>query len=86
VADQFAETRTFLVKKPTRLCVATSVDSSKLVSPEAALVCFKVKPATGQPKHAKKLGVHVNHAFGPGQLDTVKEEELCLPSGLQLPQ
>lgn len=87
VADQFtAKARTLLVKKPTRLCVATSVDGSKLVSPEAALVCFKVKPAKGQPKHAKRLGVHVNHAFGPGQLDTVKDEELCLPSTLQLPQ
>jgi hypothetical protein len=85
VADQFAETRTFLVKKPTRLCVATSVGGSKLLSPEAALVCFKVKPAKGQPKHAKRAGVHVNHVFGPGQLDTVKEEELCLPSTLELP-
>jgi hypothetical protein len=86
VADQFsAKAKTFLVKKPTRLCVATNVDGSELLSPEAALVCFKVKPAKGQPKHAKRLGVHVNHAFGPGQLDTVKEEELCLPSSLQLP-
>jgi hypothetical protein len=47
-----------------------------------ALVCYEAKPAKGQPKHAKRGGVHVNHQFGPAQLDTVKEEELCLPSNV----
>jgi hypothetical protein len=26
------------------------------------------------------LGIHVNNQFGPEQLDTVREEELCVPS------
>ena len=80
VADQFAAVRTFDVKKPTHLCYASSVDGGKVANLDVALVCFKVKPAKGQPKHEKRLAVHVNHAFGPGELDTVKEDELCLPS------
>jgi hypothetical protein len=80
LADQFAAVRTFDVKKPTHLCYASSVDGGKVANLDVALVCFKVKPAKGQPKHEKRFGVHVNHAFGPGELDTVKEDELCLPS------
>ena len=44
------------------------------------LMCYQAKPATGQPKHVKVLGIHVNNQFGPEQLDTVKEEGLCVPS------
>lgn len=43
-------------------------------------MCYQAKPATGQPKHVKLLGIHVNNQFGPEQLDTVKEEEFCVPS------
>jgi len=33
-----------------------------------------------QPKHAPVPGLHVNDQFGPEQLDTKKEVELCIPS------
>ncbi len=33
-----------------------------------------------QPKHEKGVGIHTNNQFGPEQLDTIKEEELCVPS------
>jgi len=82
VADQFAEARTFDVKKPTRVCLAVDKNGEGIPRPDDALVCYKAKPAKGQPKHAKRAGVHVNHPFGPAQLDTVKEEELCLPSNV----
>jgi hypothetical protein len=85
VGDQFAPGRTFDVKKPTHLCVTASVDGVKLTGAPVSLVCFKTKPARGQPKHQKRHGVFVNHAFGPGQLDTVKEDELCLPAQVQEP-
>jgi hypothetical protein len=32
------------------------------------------------PKEGVALGIHVNNQFGPEQLDTVKEEEFCVPS------
>jgi hypothetical protein len=38
-----------------------------------------------QPKHERVLGIHVNNQFGPEQLDTIKEEELCVPSEKSLP-
>jgi hypothetical protein len=83
VADQFAKgARTFDVKKPTRVCLATDKNGEGTPRPDDALVCYKAKPAKGQPKHAKRIGVHVNHQLGAAQLDTVKEEELCLPSSV----
>ena len=33
-----------------------------------------------QPRHEKLTGVHTNNQFGPMQLDTRKEVELCIPS------
>lgn len=37
-----------------------------------------IKPR--QPRHAKVSGIHTNNQFGPMQLDTRKEVELCIPS------
>ena len=82
VADPFAEARVFDVKKPTRVCLATDKNGEGIPRQNDALVCYKAKPAKGEPKHVKQAGVYVNHQFGPAQLDTVKEEELCLPSNV----
>ena len=82
LADAFGAARTLDVKKPTRVCLGTDRDGGGIPRPGDALACYQAKPAKGQPKHAKRAGVHVNHAFGPAQLDTVKEEELCLPSNV----
>jgi len=38
-----------------------------------------------QPKFQKATGIFVNNQFGPSQVDTTKEEELCVPSELPLP-
>jgi hypothetical protein len=43
-------------------------------------MCYQAKPATGEPKHVKVLGIHVNNQFGSEQVDTIKEEEFCVPS------
>lgn len=51
--------------------------------------CGGVKRQTNlclpQLKHEKVLGFYTNNQFGPEQLDTVKEEELCVPSTKTLP-
>jgi hypothetical protein len=81
----------FDLKKPTRLC--TSVEKTRLpdgepepIKNEAThLMCYQAKPATGEAKHVKVLGIHVNNQFGAEQLDTIKEEELCVPSEKILP-
>ena len=33
-----------------------------------------------QPRHEKVFGLYTNNEFGPGRLDVVRDEELCLPS------
>jgi hypothetical protein len=44
-------------------------------------MCYQVKAAAGQPKHAKVVAqIHTLNQFGPGQLDTIKESELCVPA------
>lgn len=82
LADQFDGTaRTFDVKKPTKLCLPVDKNGEGIQSTEHLLVCYSAKPARGQTKHAKRAGVSVANQFGSGQLDTLKEESLCLPSG-----
>ena len=88
LADQF-EDKEFVVTKPTKLCTPVDKNGEGFVNPKGKdgqhLMCYKVKPASGEAKHAKRTGVHVNNQFGPEQLDTIKEEELCVPSKKTLP-
>ena len=54
--------------------------------PLVNLALAQVKPAKGEPKHAKVVGLFVNNQFEPEQaeqLNTVKEEEFCVPSVVQ---
>jgi len=37
-----------------------------------------------QPRHNKVLNIHLNNQFGPERVDTKREEELCVPSQIQL--
>lgn len=81
VADQFTDpAKLFDIKKPTRLCTPVSKNGEQIKNPERHLVCYRAKPAKGQPKHQKRFGVFVNNQFGPGKIDSIKEDELCLPS------
>ena len=79
VADQFGNKR-YGLKKPSRLCTPVDKNGEGINNPDAHLLCYKVKPARGEPKHSKVLGLHVNNQFGPERLDTIKEQELCVPS------
>jgi YVTN family beta-propeller protein/cysteine-rich repeat protein len=80
VADQF-ETRLYDVKKPRRLCVPVDKNGEGIPHPAANVMCYQVKRASGQPKHARiaKL-IHTANQFGTGRLDTIQEEELCVPA------
>lgn len=44
------------------------------------LMCYQAVKKAGQPKHKPVVGIFVNNQFGPEQLDTTTEEELCVPS------
>ncbi len=62
-----------------------SMDSGGILDPVTHLLCYKVRPAQGEPRHAKRSGVHTANGFGAGQLDTLKEEKLCLPAAIAVP-
>ena len=49
------------------------------------LLCYQIRPAPGELKHVKVANIHTNNQFGPMQVKTVKEEELCVPSLKTLP-
>ncbi len=70
----------FDLKKPTRLCNPVEKNGEEKKNPDTHLMCYQAKPAKDEPKHIPMTGIHVNNQFGPEQLDTIKEEELCVPS------
>ena len=85
VADLFENVRTLDVKKPSRLCAPAGLDGGAVLQPASFLLCYRVKPARGEPRHTRRSAVHTANAFGAEQLDTIKEDELCLPAALALP-
>ncbi len=80
VVDQFNQAKTYDIKKPLRLCNPVSVSGAPIQDQEAHLLCYQIRRALGQPNHVRIDHIHVNNAFGPEQLKTIKDEELCLPS------
>lgn len=82
VVDDFTGgPKVFDVKKPTRLCTPAQNGLSPIQSPGGQLMCYQVKPAAGASKHAPVVGrLHTNGALGQERLDTVTEDEICIPS------
>jgi hypothetical protein len=87
LSDQFdPKQRSFDVKKPTKLCLPVDKNGEGIQRPDELLVCYSAKPAKGQRKHAKRESVSVANQFGVGTLDTLKEDVLCVPSAVALPE
>lgn len=83
VIDQFAQPRVVDLDKPTRLCLAAGKNDEPVKDLSARLMCYRAKLAVTvppQPKHVKVPGIFISNQFGPGQVDTVKEDEFCVPS------
>jgi hypothetical protein len=81
VGDQLIDPPKFFnLERPTRLCTPVDKNGEGIKSAAAHLMCYQAKAAGGQPEHVKVLGIHVNNQFGPERLDTVREDELCVPS------
>ena len=86
VDDQFTDgAKLFDLTKPTRLCNPVDKNGEGIKDPTAHLMCYQAQPAVGQPPHQQRTGIHVNNQFGAEQLDTIKEEEFCVPSEKILP-
>jgi hypothetical protein len=80
LTDQFAAARSFDIKKPATLCNPVDKNGEGIKNNTRHLLCYAVKASKKQPKHAKQAGLYVNNQFGPGRLDTKKEEAVCLPA------
>jgi CSLREA domain-containing protein len=82
VVDQFGQPKTYDVVKPTLLCTPVDKNGEAPGAETHAdhLVCYQAGPAPDEPKHVKVSGLHLSNQFGPGRVDTIKEEELCVPS------
>jgi hypothetical protein len=81
VKDQFTDqSKAFEMKAPTRLCNPVNKDGEGIQDPDNHLLCYPVKPVKGEPVHVKRSGVNLDNQFGSLVLDTVKEEDLCVPT------
>jgi hypothetical protein len=85
VVDQFAQPKLYDIKKPTRLCTPAAEDGQARKDAGRHLMCYQVRPARKEPRHSPVLGIFLNNHIGPEQVDTVKDEELCVPSLKILP-
>ena len=85
VVDQFDQPKVFDVKKPTRLCNPVDKEGEGIKNPDNQLLCYQVKPARGEPRHRRIKNIFVHDQFGPKQVDTRKERELCVPVQGDLP-
>jgi hypothetical protein len=86
VVDQF-ENRLYDLRKPKHLCLPVNKDGGGINDPDGHLMCYLAKRADGQPSHVRVEGhIHTNNVFGADQrLDTIKEEELCVPASRNQP-
>jgi hypothetical protein len=92
VKDQFTEVqiggdgqKLFDLKKVTRLCLAADKNGEGVVNPSAGLLCYQAVPVKGQPKHQPVKGLFLADQIRAERADTTKEEELCVPSVVELP-
>jgi hypothetical protein len=81
-SDQF-QTRLYDVKKPLRLCVPAAVGDAGVQNPRAAVLCYKIQRASGQPAHQRVVGqIHLQNDLGAQRVDTSREKELCVPASI----
>src|SRR4029077_13341021 len=79
IVDQFnTPAKLFDVKKPRHLCNPVSKNGEAVKDANAHLVCYQVKGAKGQPKHARR-NVFLHNQFDAETGTTIKESELCVP-------
>jgi hypothetical protein len=80
-SDEFTSPATVLdVAKLRHVCVPTDVGAG-VVRPDVLLMCYKSKPAPGQPRHQAQFGLNVTtEVTGAQRLDTRKGDAVCVPA------
>jgi hypothetical protein len=81
MSDQFTSPAKLLtLRKPRHLCLPVDKNGEGIKNPQANLLCYAARRARGEPKHLRREGVFVNNQFGPLRVNTIKEQEFCIPS------
>ena len=86
VQDAFNQPTQLELRKPSRICVAVSVDETPIKNPSGDLLCYKVRRVHGEPRFVRALGLFLNNeleqANAPGgtRLSAMREDELCMPA------
>lgn len=80
LADQLTPSKRFVVGKLTHVCAPADVNQSGVENETGHLLCYAVKGAKGEPKHAKRTGIGVNDELGPLTRDTTGERAVCVPA------
>ncbi len=78
--DQFQSPRRFDVKRPRLLCTPVDKNGDGIKKPDGRLLCYRARPAAGEPRHATRTGVSTADEFVIHKIDTRTEELLCVPS------
>jgi hypothetical protein len=74
------EDRDYLLRPPTRVCLPASVGGSAIKTPGRHLLCYKAGRGRYMAKHAARTGVHTADVVATTQVDTRREEEVCIPA------
>ena len=83
LADAF-ENRSYVLRKPSHLCLAAGTGAAGAVNSDAHLMCYRANRAPGAPKHEKRKDqVHTVDEVGDLRLDTRAEGMLCVPATIQ---
>ena len=80
VADGLAPgPRVLDVKAPRRLCISTETTAPRQ-EPAASLLCYRVRPPRGAPRHETVPDLYVAAELGQSRQDARVEDTLCVPA------
>jgi hypothetical protein len=74
------EERDYGVGRPKHLCAPVDQEGQGIKNPDGYLLCYPAKAVRFSPAHTRRVGVYVATELGDERLDSLKEEELCVPS------
>ena len=75
--DQFMQApKQFLVLEPAHLCNPVDKAGEGIQHMDDHLVCYELR----RVRHKRVRNIYVNNQFGPLELETERERELCVPS------
>ncbi len=80
VSDQFGQPKTYQIVRATRLCLPVSKNGDDIENPLVDVMCFRARPAKGQPKHVPVVGISTADEFFGERLRSIRENELCVPA------